>query len=253
MSGSAELARERHAWSCGWFRSSPLCPACSSGTLVHVADHVVFVIEESDEDDPSIWTGLFSANCQGSACEPLYRPGKRMFLGPQRVPVEEAIAWGREHADIVWVRAIDSRHYYSAGTQTAPGDDVVLWPPDGMSFSRRRDPAMWYLDRTTADPPIRWAVTVRANLADGPAGFAELFKASVLSATGGAEGGSTSDRRLSFELDGRVRGEVEDAANTIVKDAMRATGAGMRGTGGRFGWQMTIQVEPAASESVDAP
>ena len=172
-----------------------------------------------------------------------------MLRGPQRVPVDQAIAWGRDHAGIVWVRAGDSRHYFSAGKHVPPGDEVVPWPQDGMSLSRRRDPAMRYLDRTPVDPPIRWAVTLRPGLAGAPPGFAERSCAHVIRTTAAVDRGNGGVGEVVFELKGTTHEEVEQAARAIAREAMRAAGAAQHGDRPAFGWTMSVQIEPASEST----
>ena len=193
------------------------------------------MVEEFDEHDFSVWSGLFSASCQGSSCKP-------MLLGPQRVRVDEAIAWARDHAGIVWVRAADSRHYFSAGKQVPPGDAMRVLAAGRMSFSRRRDPAMRYLDRTPADPSIRWAVTLPPGLAGAPPGFAERFYAHVIMTTTAADRGNGGCGR------GVVRTRRRDPSRggarrsgAIARDAMRAARLPDAAITPAFGWTMSVK------------
>lgn len=105
----------------------------------------VFVSEDHGEAMFG-WSGRFSASLQGDGV---------LHDGPQGVPVDEAIAWGREHADVVLVMSGDDDRWYSAGRERPP--DVPPWP-EGRAFEPRRDPRHAYLDRTPEDPPIAWRV-----------------------------------------------------------------------------------------------
>lgn len=57
------------------------------------------------------WTGRWSAHwADGDDHEP----------GPREVSLDEALTWGRAHAELVLVRPGDSSTYYSAGARPAP-------------------------------------------------------------------------------------------------------------------------------------
>jgi hypothetical protein len=121
-----------------------------------VADQpgTVFVSEDIDADNAYLLTGRFSAHWE--AWE-----GPEHRDGPEGVPVEEALAWGRGHAELVLVLLGDADDHYSAGTQQPPpveGDDAdfPVWP-EGKRVGRRRQPGMEHLD-LVSEEPIAWAV-----------------------------------------------------------------------------------------------
>ena len=105
-------------------------------------DGVVFIAEDSGFDDhvpPRVWfTGRFCAHWESD-------DGQRFREGPAHVPAEEAIAWGREHADVVQIRVgngdlggADSG-YFSAGRLQPRNDELPVWP-EGMAVPRRLAP-----------------------------------------------------------------------------------------------------------------
>jgi hypothetical protein len=125
-------------------------PSCS-------VDGVVFIAEEFD-DDFHMRSGLFHAHWESD-------DGGRFVNGPRGVPVGEAIAWGRAHADVVLVLVDDDPDHLSAGVRH-PGEGLATWP-EGRTVQRRREPGMEHLD-IEADQPIRWeARLARALPAEG--------------------------------------------------------------------------------------
>jgi hypothetical protein len=127
---------------------------------------IVFIAEDIASDDVYLLTGRFSAHWEAS-------DGPEHRDGPEGVPVEEAIAWGRARADVVLVRLADEDFHYSAGTrQPLPveGDDedFPVWL-DGKRVARRRMPGMEHFD-LASDEPIAWQVRfprrVSARLAE---------------------------------------------------------------------------------------
>lgn len=89
----------------------------------------VFIAEESDDHDPGeMWPGRWWAHWESE--DP-----KHSVEGPQGVSAQDAIAWGREHADIVLIRPGDTDVHYSAGSLEEP--DCPLCP-DGQELPRRR-------------------------------------------------------------------------------------------------------------------
>ena len=75
--------------------------------------------------------------------------------------VEEAIAWGRDQADVVLVRLGDDDFHYSAGVRQPPpvpedDEDFPVWP-ECKEVGRRRLPGMEHLD-LVSDEPIAWRV-----------------------------------------------------------------------------------------------
>jgi hypothetical protein len=138
--------------------------------------HVVWIAEESDG---SFWSGRFSAECQGPECRAAQR------RGPQGVSADEAIAWARAHAGLVFIRPGDSSHYYSAGDEPgSAGRDQSTppWPAGGRPLARRRMAGLEYLDRTTLDPPIPWEVSIMTRLPG--AAIENAFLASLAAAVG---------------------------------------------------------------------
>jgi hypothetical protein len=96
----------------------------------------VYITEEPDPDDPRLWSGRFSAHWEARV-EPGY------VDGPTGVSVDEAIAWGRGHADVVLIRLGGSEVHYSAGTtQPEPHEEFPVWPTGTTVRQRRRPPVL---------------------------------------------------------------------------------------------------------------
>jgi hypothetical protein len=123
----------------------------------------VFIAEDF-ADEPYLLTGRFSAHWEAAE-------GREHRAGPEGVPVEEAIAWGRAQADVVLVLLGDEDFHYSAGARQPPpvGEDdadLPVWP-ENKRVHRRRLPGMEHLD-VVADEPIAWRVRLprRVSAAD---------------------------------------------------------------------------------------
>jgi len=116
----------------------------------------VFIGEEFDRADFSMWSGQWSAHWEPAGGEPA-----REEL--RDVSASEAIAWGRARADVVLIRPGDSIQHYSAGHKR-PGGDLPVWP-EGKELERRRDSHQAYLDRPADSPPILWRVGYSFSLA----------------------------------------------------------------------------------------
>jgi hypothetical protein len=72
---------------------------------------------------------------------------------------DDAIAWGRERTDRVFIR-LGVGDYYWAGIGPAPPGAAPWPPPDLPELTRRRHPDFAYRDRTPDDPEIEWEVTL---------------------------------------------------------------------------------------------
>jgi hypothetical protein len=89
------------------------------------------------------WTGLFSASWQDTETD----RAEWFREGPDDVPVEEAIAWGRSQADVVQVRVGDGDlggdddGYFSAG-ERHPYPEIPVWP-EGLTVSPRPYQGPW--------------------------------------------------------------------------------------------------------------
>jgi hypothetical protein len=99
---------------------------------------IAFVGERSDEEDVFRWSGLFDVHWETLE-------GTGYGRGPEGVPVEEAIAWAREHAVFVNVRVGDGDPWYSAGERhlselgDEDGDEELVWPAEGLVIRPRPD------------------------------------------------------------------------------------------------------------------
>ena len=109
---------------------------------------VVFIAEDFDDDDFHIWPGRFSAHWES-------REGDDSLDGPEGVSADEAIEWGRAHADVVYIRAGEDDFYHSAGA-VLPDDDPPppVWKP-GTVVPRRRWRGYEHLDIASKEP-IEW-------------------------------------------------------------------------------------------------
>jgi hypothetical protein len=118
---------------------------------------IVFVGEEFDDEDVTMWPGRFLATWQSD-------DGDSHIEGPTGVSADEAIAWGREHAEVVLIRLGDSGEYHSAGTKQPTGWDAPLrvWPP-GTEVPRRRDVRYAHMD-LVSERPIEWEVRMEPRL-----------------------------------------------------------------------------------------
>ena len=111
----------------------------------------VFVGEDFDEDDFDLCTGSWSAH---------WEDGREHRQGPQRVSAQEAIAWGRDQADVVLVIPADSDVHYSAGARRPEPEESSDFPPwpEGQELPRRRASGREYLDGAPDAAPILWRV-----------------------------------------------------------------------------------------------
>jgi hypothetical protein len=112
-----------------------------------------FVWEDVDDTDPDICAGRWSTYWEG---------GGAHLQGPQGVSAQQAIAWAREHADVVLVMPADSDVHYSAGQRRPEPEGWGSWDfppwPEGQELPRRRASGMEYLDRTHDAVPIAWRI-----------------------------------------------------------------------------------------------
>jgi hypothetical protein len=90
--------------------------------------------------DVLCWTGRFAAHWESDDDHDLKE-------GPDGVTIEEAIAWGRSHADVVQVRVGDGdlggdeNGYFSAGGHH-PDADMPSWP-EGLRVTARPYVGPW--------------------------------------------------------------------------------------------------------------
>ena len=108
----------------------------------------VFIAEEIDPRDVYWLTGAFSAHWEAPH-------GTGFRDGPEGVTADEAVAWGREQAEVVLIRLADSDVYQSAGRRR-PDPETPLWQPGTIVRPRRR-PGMEHLD-LEAEEAIPWEV-----------------------------------------------------------------------------------------------
>ncbi len=86
-----------------------------------VRDGIVYISELDDSPTPAFHCHWESGDASGP------------FLveqGPRYARAEDAIAWGRERADVVLIRVGPlPQKYYSAGTRLPPCEELPIWPP----------------------------------------------------------------------------------------------------------------------------
>src|SRR3954447_19033502 len=123
-----------------------------------MASGVVFVGEDFD-DEMYMWPGRWSAHWESD-------DGQQWRQGPEGVSAQEAIAWGREHADFVVIRPGDSDTHYSAGRRVPEPDASSDYPPwpEGQELPRRRAAGRDYIDRSPDAPPIVWRVSTGGDV-----------------------------------------------------------------------------------------
>ena len=132
-------------------------------------DGIVYIAEESI-GDLFHWAGTWSAHWEAD-------DGETFVDGPSGVSAQEAIAWGRENADVVLIRPGDGVHH-SAGRVAAPPDDdddeapLPVWP-EGQELAPRWAAGREYYGRSGDASPIDWCavvdgrvMTVRATTID---------------------------------------------------------------------------------------
>jgi hypothetical protein len=94
----------------------------------------------SGPGDVMCFTGRFDAHWESD-------DHQQFKDGPESVSVEDAIAWGRSRADVVWVRVGngdlggDEDGYFSAGTHH-PEPEIPIWP-EGMTVTARPYTGPW--------------------------------------------------------------------------------------------------------------
>ena len=200
-----------------------------------------------EEPDGPFWSGRFSAQCQGSDCDGADQ------RGPLGVAADEAIAWARGHARLVFIRPGDSPHYYSAGDEPGnAGRDQFTppWPAAGGRPARRRMAGLEYLDRTVLDPPIAWEVTIATRLPS--AAIEDAFVGGVAGAVGALQVTREAPAiTLAFQIEGRVIDEVRERAAAIYRNALRGAVANVDDAA-PFGWQVSVSVEPATGARTGA-
>jgi hypothetical protein len=90
----------------------------------------VYVAEDFDDEDLTRLTATFSAHWEsdeGDGFEP----------GPEGVSAEEAIAWGRRHADVVLILLGGEDEHFSAGVRQPEGEPFPAWPAGGIEVRPR--------------------------------------------------------------------------------------------------------------------
>jgi hypothetical protein len=182
-------------------------------------------------DEAHIWSGRWCAHWESD-------DGKGWRQGPEGVSAADAIAWGRDEADVVLIRPGDSDILYSAGArdpETLPEDRQSSFPrwPVGRDLPRRREKGREYLDRSPEAPPILWRICGGADLVVSER-FLSQYTASLRSddavvdvpVPARVREGSGFDyeftvRAVTVDEARRVAIDVEASAFTAGMDAMR--------------------------------
>jgi hypothetical protein len=97
-------------------------------------DGLVYIAEDVDFDDKGcglVLTARFSAHWESLP------DGEQWEQGPEGVPVEDAIEWGRAQADRVIIRVGVGNEQYSAGRSHSRDRNLPQWPASGVSLLRR--------------------------------------------------------------------------------------------------------------------
>jgi hypothetical protein len=203
----------------------------------------VFIGEDVLADDVYLLTGRFSAHWEASE-------GREHRFGPEGVPVEEAIAWGRTQAAVVLVRLGEDVFHYSAGSRqpspvAADDEDFPIWP-EGKQVVSRRVPGMEHLD-LVSDQPVPWRVRYPRRVSvRNPERDAERLLEVVERDAGVSEaacevehGTDRADAVLRFTVFARTHEEAMGLVFTIVGRSMGQVPFPVEELrGGRGGWVM---------------
>jgi hypothetical protein len=216
----------------------------------------VWIAEDFDPDEFGFLTGLFSAHWEG--------PNDENEPGPQSVPVDEALAWGRGMADVVLIRAGESG-YHSAGAAQPDGRELPEWQ-EGQEFARRRAVSAAYLDRTDDDEPILWQIGLQVTIPVSELGsFPEEFNSAVARDERvidpvpyddpTPDDGALTDRselaaeqkvvHARFRLSARTWKEAQEIGGEIASAAFRAAVSALGDPNSAAGWTFFIGAVPA--------
>jgi hypothetical protein len=114
----------------------------------------VVLREEADSDEPLASVPLpelyASGRFSGYVDLGDGRPGEQLGAAP----IEDALDWARQRAEVVLVRLFDS-DYYSAGSRNPDPGALPDWD-DNTVVRRRRPRGLEMLDNTESDPPVAW-------------------------------------------------------------------------------------------------
>jgi hypothetical protein len=197
------------------------------------AKAVAWVCEESGDGDEPYWAlGLFSAHIESDELKQGFEQG------PQRAPVDEAIAWARVRASKVVVRCCETweNTFYSAGDEQALDEHGPIpdYPEGGLDLKPRRLPGWEHLDLTEDADPIEWEVIVGGDVLPQPSAFNAAFERALRSDASARVVATRVtappvERGDSFILHGEtVRAHMRVTARTTEESIQLATAACQR-------------------------
>jgi hypothetical protein len=103
--------------------------AGQDATLAPMKGGTAFVTELAQADNAGRYTGKFGVHWEGGD-DDSWRPG------PDNVDLDIALAWAREHAEVVLVSLGGEAAAYSAGARH-PDGSFPRWPKDGLVVQSR--------------------------------------------------------------------------------------------------------------------
>jgi hypothetical protein len=189
-------------------------------------------------------TGRFSGHVEtvdglGETCEDL--------------PVDEAIAWARERADVVLIRTGDG-DYHSAGELNPK--QLPPWPPVGLRLGRRRPRGFEALDNAADHPPVLWDVRVEASLAGNVDArpFNDKVKLHPAGRDTQAPAPGYPPASAAFLLEAATQKQAQEIAEAIAGEAVQAQLHATTGAGPEGAFTYGVEVYPyRAGEPVRGP
>jgi hypothetical protein len=107
------------------------CAIIADRTLMDCRkQRTAFVTEIEESNDLSRYSGRFTVHWEDET-------GHGSGEGPNGVPAEEAIEWGRRHAEVVQVLIAGENLPYSAGDRQPADETLPVWPPGGIDVRPR--------------------------------------------------------------------------------------------------------------------
>jgi len=138
---------------------------------------------------------------------------------------EEAIAWGRERAEVVLIRMGDS-DYYSAGQSNPDPEEYEPWPPTDLRIERRRPSGFEALDNTEEDAPVWWdcRVSIESSVAEvDPRRLHTVVRECSSAREVQTPAPGYPRASAAFLVEAPTREQAEAIANSLVQAAYQAT------------------------------